>query len=125
MNLRAQVCSEVHTDATVRPLWSAAVKKGAWHWNVVDNPVYEAVGLRLDDEPQKREKTELARLSYVRTHALVADAHEGIRCVTCLSDLICCATINIVMTGIVARFMFWAFSCVSVTGAAASRWRPL
>ena len=124
MNLRAQVSSEVHADAAVRPLWSAAVKEGAWHWNVVDNPVYEAVGLRLDDEPQKKKKAELTRLSYVRAHALVAEAHEGVRCVTCLSDLIYCATINIVTTGIVARFMFWAFSCVSVTGAAASRLRP-
>ena len=107
MNLRAQVCSEVHPDAAVRPLWSAAVKKGAWHWNVVDNPVYEAVGLRLDDEPQqkKEKKAELTRLSYVRAHSLVAEAHEGVRCVTCLSDLICCATINIVMAGIVAFFM--------------------
>ena len=48
---------------------------------------------------------QLTGLSYIRAHALVAEAHEGIRCVTCLSDLICCATINIVMAGIVARFM--------------------
>ena len=48
---------------------------------------------------------QLTGLSYIRAHALVAEAHEGIRCVTCLSDLICCAIINIVMAGIVARFI--------------------
>ena len=95
---------------------------GTW-WTTLSMKPLDCVSMM--SRTKKEKKAELARLSYVRAHALVAEAHEGIRCVTCLSDLICCATINIVMTGIVARFMFWAFSCVSVTGAAASRWRPL
>jgi len=80
MNLRAQVCSEVHPDAAVRPLWSAAVKKGAWHWNVVDNPVYEAVGLRLDDEPQQKKKKKLSSrgsVTFARTHLLLKRTRES------------------------------------------------
>ena len=79
MNLRAQVSSEVHADAAVRPLWSAAVKEGAWHWNVVDNPVYEAVGLRLDDEPQKKEKklSLQGSVTFARTHLLLMRARES------------------------------------------------
>ena len=76
MNLRAQVCSEVHTDAAVRPLWSAAVKKGAWHWNVVDNPVYEAVGLRLDDEPQKKLSSQ-GSVTFARTHLYLMRTRES------------------------------------------------